>query len=371
MLVLLTSFTFLCLAAAAPSPLAPRWSSCETEPLSGPPNVSTPLDTIYGLGAYAPYISQHSSYCRNVPDGFVIDQVSIVSRHGARSPTASALKSIQSSLAKLANVTITNETLAFAQSYSLDGFTADALTDYGRYELYLSGATHAKIYQDLAHDIFARASGEQRVIESSQYFLQGFLGEDFVIKNTSDLPEPQVIISETTGLNNTLIVSNCPADENYTPNLETTAQTNWLSVNCKRGAWKTRLTIQVYTPPIISRLESQASGANLTGTDVLNFMSLCGFDAINQGTTYAESEWCSLFEADEWAQNGYYFDVEKWWGHSYGDPYVKAEYAGFVNELIARLNDSAPLLGGAINTTLDTDPSTFPLNRTFYADFTQ
>ena len=43
---------------------------------------------------------------------------------------------------------------------------------------------------------------------------------------------------------------------------------------------------------------------------------------------------------------------------------------GYVNELLARLTGTPVLLGTQVNTTLDTDPSTFPLDRALYADFT-
>jgi hypothetical protein len=40
-----------------------------------------------------------------------------------------------------------------------------------------------------------------------------------------------------------------------------------------------------------------------------------------------------------------------------------------VNEIIARLTGSSVLGGSGTNSTLDTDPTTFPTNRSFYADF--
>ena len=38
--------------------------------------------------------------------------------------------------------------------------------------------------------------------------------------------------------------------------------------------------------------------------------------------------------------------------------------------MIARLNDSAVVPVGSINTTLDSDPTNFPLNSSVYLDFT-
>lgn len=77
-----------------------------------------------------------------------------------------------------------------------------------------------------------------------------------------------------------------------------------------------------------------------------------------------------------------YFDVEKWYGHGPGSLYAGAQYSGYVNEyvkpcyrltnrLIARLTNTNVATGGAVNSTLDSKATTFPLDKTFYADFTQ
>ncbi len=54
----------------------------------------------------------------------------------------------------------------------------------------------------------------------------------------------------------------------------------------------------------------------------------------------------------------------------YGQPLGRVQGVGYVNELLARLTGTPVLLGTQVNTTLDTDPSTFPLDRALYADFT-
>lgn len=42
---------------------------------------------------------------------------------------------------------------------------------------------------------------------------------------------------------------------------------------------------------------------------------------------------------------------------------------GYINELLARLTNSPVNDSTSTNTTLDSDPATFPLDRTIYADF--
>ena len=55
--------------------------------------------------------------------------------------------------------------------------------------------------------------------------------------------------------------------------------------------------------------------------------------------------------------------------HAWGSPYARASGAGLVNEIIARLTDAPVLLGSGTNSTLDSNPATFPTNKSFYADF--
>lgn len=56
--------------------------------------------------------------------------------------------------------------------------------------------------------------------------------------------------------------------------------------------------------------------------------------------------------------------------NSYGEPLGPVQGVGYVNELLARLTHSAVRDHTQVNHTLDSNPHTFPLDRTFYADFT-
>ena len=54
---------------------------------------------------------------------------------------------------------------------------------------------------------------------------------------------------------------------------------------------------------------------------------------------------------------------------SYGQPLGRVQGVGYVNELLARLTGKPVQDHTQTNTTLDSSPITFPLNRTIYADF--
>ena len=55
---------------------------------------------------------------------------------------------------------------------------------------------------------------------------------------------------------------------------------------------------------------------------------------------------------------------------SYGGYFGRVQGVGYVNELIARLTGQPVRDNTQTNRTMDASPETFPLNRTFYADFT-
>lgn len=55
--------------------------------------------------------------------------------------------------------------------------------------------------------------------------------------------------------------------------------------------------------------------------------------------------------------------------HSYGGDLGRVRGVGYVNELLARLTGKPVQDNTQTNRTLDASPKTFPLDRTFYADF--
>ena len=100
----------------------------------------------------------------------------------------------------------------------------------------------------------------------------------------------------------------------------------------------------------------------------IEIISLCSFESL-KGNIWIESPWCKLFTETEFKGNEYYYDLSKFYDHSWGSPYGRVSGIGLVNEIIARLEEKRVLLGSGTNSTLDTDPKTFPLGQSIYADF--
>lgn len=153
---------------------------------------------------------------------------------------------------------------------------------------------------------------------------------------------------------------------------------------------QTSAWLGTFAPPITSRLNAAASGANLTDKDTFSLISLCPFE-----TVFLEkgSPFCSIFAEDQISFPGFEYagDLDKYYGTGYVTSYVAdtqllfSEYqmvfnrygqelgrvqgVGYVNELIARLTNSPVRDNTQTNRTLDSNPATFPLNRSIYADF--
>jgi len=59
-----------------------------------------------------------------------------------------------------------------------------------------------------------------------------------------------------------------------------------------------------------------------------------------------------------------------YYDYSYGNPTGRAQGIGYVQELLARLTHQYIYVSNSsVNSTLDNNPKTFPLNQKFYADF--
>lgn len=225
-----------------------------------------------------------------------------------------------------------------------------------------------------------RASGDEainddRVILTAKYWRLGFTGRHFpsgklstqadVREAARTLPEPDVVFSEMAGKNNTLDVSTCTAESNIPSSLgEDGAQLAYAN--------------STVMPTVGKRLQDRfdASGVrdlSLTGTDLINLASACSFETLGRAEVkngklvrVKQSPFCAIFNASEWAILGYVYDVGKYTGAGYGNPYFKALGQGFVRELVARFTAEPPPLAmpTSLNATIDGDADQFPLPQT-------
>lgn len=223
---------------------------------------------------------------------------------------------------------------------------------------------------------FIRASGDtesldDRVILTAKYWRLGFIGEPFpsdemttaedVRRLARLFKDPDVTISEMKGRNNTLDVSTCPANENRK------------DIDGEDGAQEA-YSKSTLIPHIGKRLQQrfQSSGVpdlELSGTDLINLANICSFETLSRASvshgrlSIKQSPFCNLFNKTEWEILGYVYDVGKWKGAGYGNPYHKALGQGFLRELLSRLTNRRPILSPptSLNSTLDGASGSFPL----------
>ncbi|KAK1978507.1 histidine acid phosphatase [Colletotrichum cereale] len=308
-------------------------------------------------GQYSPFFSVPSEISAATPPGCEITFAQVLSRHGARDPTASKTANYKALVDRIhANVTNYGRGYEFIQAYEYT-LGADQLTSFGQKELVDSGVAFYKRYQALAavNEPFIRSSGQERVVQSGLNWTQGFYGSkaaDGHKVGGGGINGAMTIIPEAEGVNNTLDHGLCTAFEDGAySNVGNEAQAPWRDI---------------FTPPITARLNENLPGANLTGADTISFMQLCPFNTVVDGT---QSQFCDLFTLEEWKSLEYYETLGKYYGFNAGNPLGPTQGVGFTNELIARLTRQPVVDRTSSNSTLDADPATFPLDRKLYADF--
>lgn len=238
---------------------------------------------------------------------------------------------------------------AFLKDYKYT-LGADQLTDAGRQEMVNSGANFYRRYKKFlkGKTPFVRSSGQDRVVESADKWLAGYA--EAANKKTASI---DVKIPEASGLNNTLSHDTCTNFENGPiSKIGDSAQDIWLSK---------------FIPPIQARVNKDL-GTTLSPKETLYLMDLCPFTTLASPTAQI-SDFCHLFTELEWHQYDYYETLGKWYGYANGNSLGPTQGIGYVSELLARLTETPVQLVGNINSTLDTDPATFPVDRKVYADF--
>ncbi|KAH6607855.1 3-phytase A [Trichoderma cornu-damae] len=311
-------------------------------------------DSSHAWGQYSPVFSVPSTIDASVPPGCNVTFAQILARHGARAPTKNKSDAYRAMIERIQRtVEDYGRGYDFLQDYDYS-LGADDLTLFGEQQLVDSGVAFYLRYRDLAaeSDPFVRASGSDRVIASAQRFVEGYYTAQG--RNASSPTKGILVLPEQPGFNNTLDHGACPAFEGGPASgIRAESQRAWLDV---------------FGPAINRRLNSRLPGANLTLAETIYMMDLCPFSTVAT-TTAALSDFCRLFSMDEWTSYDYFQSLDKWYGYGRGNPLGPSQGVGFGNELIARLTGTPVDDHTTTNSTLDSRPDTFPLNRKLYADF--
>ncbi|KDN52423.1 phosphoglycerate mutase-like protein [Tilletiaria anomala UBC 951] len=343
-------------------------------------NWGLPAHVFYHLGQYGPRFAVDSQIEPAVapPLGCHVVFVNSLERHGVRHFTSGAYKRTVASISKLHTALqgfkdseLADPALGFFRNLTVSS-TTDSLVPYGALQAYYSGRSTREVYRKQSHLLpFIRASGDEslgndRVIVTAKYWRLGFSGANFPsgsftrsqqIRQAPGLQKPDIVFSERSGQNNTLDVKTCTNAGHLSPDLEDAAQEAYGE--------------STISPVIGRRLASRLAPAkvDLTYADIMHIMGLCSFKTLsNANITNGKlqltvSPVCGAFNATEWKIYGYANSVGKYAGAGYGNPYYKALGQGFLRELYARLDGTAPPLSDptSLNSTLGGQVSTFPL----------
>lgn len=157
-------------------------------------------------GQYSPFFAVPSAISPDVPGECKITFAQVLSRHGARDPTASKTVAYNQTIAKIkSTVTTFKGKYAFLAGYDYT-LGADQLTAFGEQEMVNSGIEFFDRYKKLAKQYtpFVRASSENRVVVSAQKFDQGYnQARTKATGADTAYPYPILILSEDAGENNT------------------------------------------------------------------------------------------------------------------------------------------------------------------------
>lgn len=295
----------------------------------------------------------------STPEGCDISFAQVLSRHGARAPTASKTVIYNSTITHIhASVSQYGKGYEFIKDYHYT-LGADQLSPFGQQQMINSGIQFYERYITLARSAppFVRASGQERVVESAQNWTQGFHQAKLADKQSTgsdSFPYDILVIPEAAGVNNTLSHALCTAYETGVySNIGTSAQ---------------RMYMGVLAPPITARLNANLPGANLSDAETIHLMDLCPFETVAPVSGTPPSPFCALFTAAEWRAYDYFQSLGKWYGIGPGNPLGPTQGVGWANELIARLTGRPVRDRTSTNATLDSSEATFPLGRQLYAD---
>ncbi|CRG90097.1 phytase [Talaromyces islandicus] len=309
-------------------------------------------------GQYSPFFSleKQSEISTAVPPTCQIVFAQVLARHGARYPTSSKREKYVELIDTIHKQAKSYEgDYAVLKDYKIQ-LGADDLTRFGEQEMFESGKDFYARYMHLARDNvpFVRSSGSSRVVASGEFFNKGFQaakGRDRESNKTQQSPIINTVIPEGEEFNNTLDAGSC---KSFTSDPKDVAQDAFL---------------KVFAPQILKKITAGLPGVELENKHVPLLMDLCPFETVAQNSTGSLSPLCRLFTLSDWQAYDYYNTLDKFYGYGKGNPLGPTQGVGFVNEVIARMTHSPVKDHTSVNQTLDSDPATFSLDATLYADF--
>jgi len=133
------------------------------------------------------------------------------------------------------------------------------------------------------------------------------------------------------------------------------------------------LLLETYLPKYLANATQRMNAFapkdfTFTINDTYAMQSICAYESNYIGL--GMSAFCDLFTLDEWLGFQTTLSTEYYYDYAYGNPTGRAQGIGYLQELMARLDHQyINASDSSVNSTLDDNAATFPLNELFYADF--
>ncbi|OSD07924.1 phosphoglycerate mutase-like protein [Trametes coccinea BRFM310] len=269
------------------------------------------FNPLHHSGAASPYFDAPSQFgiSPSTPPQCVVDQAAYIVRHGSRYPEPGSFAGWQALFAKLQNASYTARgPLAFLPSWvpPVDDIPHEPLflSSTGSTEAFSLGVQLRKRYRFTAggDNFTVWAAGQQRVVDTATYFLQGYLSQG----NYFNEPEK----------NRGTIVA-MPDSVNYTFADSLTPSTGCPAYGSGDTSSKANDYRAAYQPAVARRLNQYLDGLNLDGSDIAVMQDLCGFQSEIDG----DIRFCDIFGESEWKDYEYAHDLNYYYGSGPGNPF--------------------------------------------------
>ncbi|EIN09821.1 phosphoglycerate mutase-like protein [Punctularia strigosozonata HHB-11173 SS5] len=273
--------------------------------------VASAFNPLHHSGPASPYFDAppQDDIPVETPAGCIVDQAAYIVRHGSRYPEPGSFAGWQSLFTTFQNSSYTaSGPLAFIPSWTLpvDDQPHEPLflSSTGAGEAFSLGMELRKRYglTPGGSNITVWSAGQQRVIDTANYFVQGYLSQGNYLSNTSE--NRGTIISLPDSVNYTFANSLTPSS----------ACPSYSSGD--RSAVATTFRAN-YQPSIAKRLNKFLDGLTLNSTSIGPMQDLCGFQTEVNG----DSRFCDVFEESEWLDYEYAHDLNYYYGSGPGNPF--------------------------------------------------
>ena len=204
-----------------------------------------------------------------------------------------------------------------------------------------------------------RTTSQSRIENSQINWALGFFGVSF-----QEVPDPT--LANATMPFNVVIIPEGGTENNTLASYDSCFNDD-LAPGGQLGDLNLLNYLHVYLPAATKRMQQYApSGFTFNVNDTYAMQSICAYEM----QFISQSDFCFLFTEDEWTGFENTLDMEYYYDYSYGSPTGRAQGIGYVQELIARLeNEYIMTSNSSVNSTLDNNADDFPLGEKFYADF--